>query len=271
MAAADFALTSVVSNARQLGLDTVALGVAQAVVPFPSSANGVVPTTIATRLPGGIVWLVGETTRGGTASGHRRINVVARWPLPGPLPLTALVARGDVRLTAATFAVDTSGDADCRTVAPADVSVGPGASVTSVAGTSVLSTPLAADSSTYWLAPGQLTQLMRLATTGVTYVANDTTITGGVFQGILIVDGVLTITGPYTVTGLVIARRSIVATAGGLVVTGAMMSFAPLQTSVPAIDLGSSNIRYSRCAIAAALRHALPLRPVRERSWVELF
>lgn len=268
-AAADFAVTSALSNARQLGFDTMSLGVARSVTLIPPSANGIAPTVVATRLAGGVVWLVADATAGGIANGRRRINLVARWRSPGPLPSSALVSRGDVRVAAGTtFGIDTTGDVDCRVAPAADVSVPPGASVTSPPGTSVLSTPIAADSSTYWLSRAQLAQLT--AGPGVTHVAGDTTIAGGVFQGILIVDGVLTISGPFTATGILIARGPLVATSGGLVVSGAVMSFAP-QTSVPAIALGPSIIRFSRCAIAAALRRAIPLRPVRERSWAELF
>jgi hypothetical protein len=265
--AADFAITSVAMNARQLGLDTLPLGVGRTIVPIPSSSNGVSPTVVATRLAGDAIWLVAGVAQNGLAGGQRRINLVARWRSPAPLPSTALTARGNIRLSAgAMLGVDTTGDVDCRAPPPADVSLAPGAVVIGATGTSV-STPTASDSTTYLLAPSQLAQIA----THVTYVAGDTTITGGAFQGILIVDGVLTIAGPYTVTGLVIARRSIVATSGGLVIVGAMMSFAPVQTSVPAIDVGSSNIRYSRCAITAAIRRSIPLRPVRERSWAELF
>lgn len=268
-AAADFAITSVAINAAQFGLDTLPLGVAQNVIPIPSRTNGITPTVVATRLAGGIAWLVADAAQTGITSGHRRINLVARWRAPGPFPPTALVARGDVHLGAGVaFGVDTAGDADCRVAPSADVSVAPGAAVTQVGAATVSSTATAADTTTFMLTSSQLAQLVSAS---VTHVAGDTTITGGVFQGILIVDGVLTITGPYAVTGLVVARRSIVATSGGLVVTGAMMSFAPLQTFVPSIDLGPSNIRYSRCAIAAAMRRAVPLRPVRERSWAELF
>jgi hypothetical protein len=268
-AAADFALTSVVSNARALGLDTMSLGVGHTVPLPPSSANGVVTTVVATRLTGGVAWLVAEATQTGLARGRRRINLVARWQWPGAAPPAPLVAKGNVHLASVTFVPDTTGDAECRGSQSADVAVAPGASVGPTAGTSVLSTPVAGDSAAYLLAPGQLAQFA--VGGGVIHVMGDTTITGGVLQGILIVDGALTITGPFTVTGLVIARRSIVATSGGLVVTGALMSFAPVQTSVPAIDLGPSIIRFSRCVISAAFRRAVPLRPVHERSWAELF
>ncbi len=113
------------------------------------------------------------------------------------------------------FAPDTTGDVDCRAVPAVDVRVAPGAVVAPANGATVASTPAANDSATYLLAPSQIAGLV--AGPGVTHVMGDTTITGGAFQGILIVDGALTIAGPFTVTGLVVARRSIVATAGGLV------------------------------------------------------
>jgi hypothetical protein len=119
------------------------------------------------------------------------------------------------------------------------------------------------------LAASQLAQLVGDA--GVTHVLGDTTIAGGSFTGVLIVEGVITITGPFAATGLVISRGPIVATAGGLRVTGAMMSFAGSSNAQLSMDIGPAAFRYSRCAVASVLRRAIPLRPVRERSWAELF
>jgi hypothetical protein len=181
------------------------------------------------------------------------------------------VSRGDVRLaTGVSFDVDTSGDADCRATASRAVMLAPGATLTSAAGVSFSSSASAADSSTYLLTAPQL-HAISVNGVGVTHVAGDTTIAGGSFVGLLIVDGVLTITGPFTASGLIVSRGPIVALNGGLAVTGVMMSFAPPSVSQPAIDVGPANFFYSRCAVIGAIRRAVPLRPVRERSWAELF
>ena len=269
-AAADYAVNAVVANARQLGLDTIPLGVARTYAPSVPAASGIVALVGVTRLADGVVWLVADVTASGTIDGRRRVNVVARWRSPGPLPSSSLVARGSVRLAAGvTFAADSIGDVDCRGASSTAVTIAPGAMVVSADTTTVSSMASAADSSTYFLAASQLTQLT--AGAGVTRVTGDTTISGGSFDGVLIVDGALTIAGPFTASGLIISRGPIVALAGGLTVTGTMMSFARPPSSQPAIDVGPAAFRYSRCAVAAALRRAIPLRPVRERSWAELF
>ena len=59
--------------------------------------------------------------------------------------------------------------------------------------------------------------------------------------------------------------------AGGLTVTGALMSFAAPTDGAAAIDLAGATIRYAGCTVARAFRVAFPPRPVRDRSWAELF
>jgi hypothetical protein len=228
------------------------------------------PIVVATRLVNDVAWIVADVSTTGLAGGHRRINLVARWRTPGGPPPSALVSRGTVRLGGGvTFAVDSSADAECGVPSGANVTVAPGASVSSVDSVATAVSVRASDSSTYLVTSSQLAQLS--GAPGVTHVLGDTVIAGGSFEGILIIDGSLTITGPFRATGLVVSRGPIVAASGSLVVEGALMSFASPPNGQRAVDLASANLRYSRCTVASMLRRAVPLRPVRERSWAELF
>jgi hypothetical protein len=184
------------------------------------------------------------------------------------LPPSPLVARGDVRLTGTSFEVDTTGDADCRANSVQQVTLAPGGSVSSSPSVTKSFSARAADSATYLLTATQTADFA--SGTAVRRTVGDTAISGGSFEGILIVRGALTITGPFSASGLIVSTGPIVATGTGIVVTGAMMSFA-LPSAQPAIDLGPAVLRYSRCVITRTLRKAIPLRPVRERSWAELF
>ncbi|HVX40058.1 MAG TPA: hypothetical protein VHB25_10835, partial [Gemmatimonadaceae bacterium] len=78
------------------------------------------------------------------------------------------------------------------------------------------------------------------------------------------------ITGAWTVHGLVVARGRVDAAAGSLSLSGALLSYAPTVDST-AIDLGAGAITWSPCTVQRALRRVLGARPVRQRSWAELF
>jgi hypothetical protein len=270
-AAADYAINTIVSDARQLGLDTLPLGVPVTVsidVPGVRVTSAVVT---ATRLANGIAWIVADVADSSAIGGHRRVNVVAEWRAPMVTPMSALVSRGDVRVAAGvSFDSDTTGDADCRSSPSRAVTLAPGASLTAPPSVSFNFDARAADTSTYLLSASQLAALAA-AGASVTRVTGDTTINGGSFSGILIVNGALTISGPFIASGLIVSQGPIVAISGGLTLTGAMMSFALPPAPQAAIDLGPAVIHYSRCAITAALRRAVALRPVRARSWAELF
>jgi hypothetical protein len=264
-AAADYAINSVASSARQLGLDTLSLGVPATLTPSVPGSTGAAPVVVATRLVNDVEWLVADVADTGVAGGHRRINLVARWRLPA-MPPSPLVARGNVRLAGTTFDIDTTGDADCRATLVPPITLAPGASVASTPNVSASYNARAADSVMYLLAATQTSEFTNV----VRRIVGDTTIAGGSFEGILIVRGALTIAGPFSASGLIVSTGPIIAPGTGIVVTGAMMSFA-LPGAQPAIDLGPAALHYSRCAVARALRMAIPLRPVRERSWAELF
>src|SRR5262249_14998199 len=153
-----------------------------------------------TRLPRGVLWLVGSALIPGLDSSQRRINLVAQFPEVAPLPLAAIESRGDVSLAAdVAISTETTGDAECAAMGGAPDVVTP-AGVSVVAGPTVRveTRSVAADSVSYLLNPRQRSILA--SGPGVTHAVGDTTITGGTFDGILLVDGALTITGPLAVT-----------------------------------------------------------------------
>ena len=267
--AADFALTTVLADWRRLALADLPLGTPTAFdIPIPGAADVHVVVSV-TRLPLGVLWMVADASVSAD-QGHRRVNVVARFPSIRRRVPAALTSRGDVQLDASvTFAADSSSDPECAAPGGRPIAVAPGASVTGIDTSNVGVSADALDSATFYLTARQLTalrdggQLIR--------VFGDTTISGGSLDGILIVDGALTISGPYTATGVIVARGPIDATRGAFSLTGALMSYAPKDFGVPTIKFSGVTIRYSMCAVDRALRRTLIPRPVVQRSWAELF
>jgi hypothetical protein len=269
-ASADFALNTVLGAPS--ALVDLPLGVATPItVPSPDSSVAIVAS--ATRLPAGVLWIVADARTSDVLQGRRRFGLVARFPIPATMPPAPLIARGNVAAgSGATFLSDTSRDAECAESLGAAAVIAPGSVAGLPDGAASQSSPSAADSSTYYMAVAALwSRAPPDAMPGVTHVRGDTTLGGGSFSGVLLVDGALTVAGPLTISGLVIARGPIDASAGSVNLTGAMMSYAPDSAAAPAIRLGAASIRYSPCAVARALRAALPPRPVRQRSWAELF
>lgn len=266
---ADYALNTILADPRGFGLADLPLGErATFDIPVPTTEDAQVAVGV-TRLPGGVLWLVADAIGGGPDRGHRRINLVARFPSVGALPGAAIVARGNVRLGHdVLFQADTSHDAECSAGATVDVVVAPAALVSGGDSSRVARRAVAADSSTYYVSSSQLAVLDSAGT--IVHVRGDTTIRGGGLDGILIVDGSVTIAGAYAVTGLIIARGRIAAVAGGFSLTGAVLSFSA-RDSLPAIELSGATLRYSPCSVARAFRVALAPRPARQRSWAEVF
>lgn len=266
-ASADYALGSVLASWQDSLLFDLPLGVPHSIQSTVAQSLPVHVAVTTTRLPDDLLWLVGDAWTGGLDEGRRRFGLVARFSVPGRPPPAGIVARGGVNLAdGVRTSIDTSGEADCAAapdgpaviVAPNSVSTMPDSVRVSV-------DARAADSATYYLTSRQVALLD--SAIGVRRVAGDTTIAGGSYQGILLVDGALRITKPFAIVGLVIARGSIEAS-DSLRVTGAVLSFASAQ---PAISLPSGAIEYAPCVVARALRRASPPRPVRERSWSEIF
>jgi hypothetical protein len=267
---ADYAITTVLADAPRYGLAELPLGVPRSFDVANPDAASVHSSVSVTRLPAGILWLVVDAAIAGVDQGHRRINVVARFPSLATLPPAPIVARGAVLAReSVSFGADTSGDVDCAIRNALDVVTPPGVSALVSTGTRAGVLASASDSSAYYMKARQLAMLDSNAT--VVRVRGDTTIAGGTFSGVLLVDGSLTVTGPFTATGLVIARGAIKAVAGGFALSGAALAYGvPLRDST-AIEIAHATIQYAPCAIANALRHAVQPRPVKQRGWAEFF
>ena len=265
---ADDALVSVLAKLHALNLDDLPLGQRTAIPVAVENARAAASVAV-TRLPAGVLWLVSDVSGIGADEGHRRANLVARFPSILPRGGAAIVSRGDVELaTDVSITADTDTESDCEDPLGAVVAIAPGAQST-VPDTSLVSTRAeAGDSATYLLTGRQLSALER--TGRFDHVRGDTTITGGAFDGILIVDGSLTISGPFTATGLLVARGPIVAD-GGVTIIGSVRSFAESSIGKLAIKFSGASIRYSRCAVERALRRALDAHAVAQRSWSEIF
>lgn len=265
-ASAEYAITTVLADPHGFGLADLSLG-APSIFDVDVPTPGVTAKVAVTRLVNGVLWLIGDAATASPDHARRRISVVARFPSPGTLPGAAIVARGSVIVRNVTFATASTGDAECTPPQGAAVVVAPGASVSVDSGVSASIATNAADSASYLLTERQLALLDRGS--GVLHVRGDTTIAGGSFAGILIVDGTLEVTGPFTVTGLVVAKGPVIATVGGFIVMGSLMSFAAAPAT--AIDLIGATMRFSPCEIAHAERLALSPVRVPERSWAEIY
>jgi len=263
-ASADYALNTLLAQWKESLLADLPLGVATSFESVVQQSTPVLVHATATRLGAGVLWLTADAHIDGVERGRRRFGLVARFPVLGPTPFAGLIARGNVSVNDVRFESDTAGDADCATRATASIVVAPGATWSSSDSVRGAIDARAADSSTFFMTTRQMVALAIAG--GARIVAGDTTIAGGSYKGILLVGGALRITGPFVVTGIVIARGPIAAT-DSVRVAGAMMSFA----SSPAIALHGGTIVYSPCVIARLLRLASPPRPVRERSWSEIF
>lgn len=267
-ASADDALGTALANWQEFLLPDLQLGVARTFEVTIEQGMPVHASVVATRLPDDLLWLVADAESRGADRGRRRFGLVARFAVPGEPPPAGVVARGGVMLgDGVRTSVDTSGESDCVVGRDTpDVLVAPGSTWSTGDGVRVSTDARALDSATFYLASRQRAWLD--VAVNVRHVTADTTIAGGDYQGILLVDGAVRITGPFTMTGLVIARGPI-ETSDSLFITGALLSFAPSpQTS---LSIASGAIQYAPCLVARMLRRASPPRPVRERSWSEIF
>ena len=95
-------------------------------------------------------------------------------------------------------------------------------------------------------------------------------ITGGVGQGILLVDGDLQMSGSSWFVGIVIVRGTLRTTGSGAGVFGVVMA-ANVELDKDIVILGNSYIQYSSCAVANVLAASAMVVPVKERAWIEVF
>jgi hypothetical protein len=103
----------------------------------------------------------------------------------------------------------------------------------------------------------------------IIHVNGDLRLDGGYGQGILLVSGDLEVTGGAEFYGPVIVKGSLRTTGAGARFIGGVMA-ANVELD-PDADPGNAVIAYSSCALATALQASAPGRPVRERSWAEIF
>jgi hypothetical protein len=267
---ADYAVATILGDPRGYGLADLPLGQPRSFDVTNPDAPTVRATVSVTRLPAAVLWFVVDATIAGVDQGHRRINVVARFPSLATLPAAPIVAHGNVvARNSVSFGADTSGDADCTDANALDVVTSSDATASVATGARAGVLPSAADSSTYYMKAYQ--RAMLDSSSAVVHVRGDTTIAGGTFSGILLVDGSLTVTGPFNATGLVVARGWIKAIAGGFSLSGAAMAYGSPLRDTTAVEIAHATVQYAPCAIANALRHAVRPRPVRQRGWAELF
>jgi len=102
----------------------------------------------------------------------------------------------------------------------------------------------------------------------VTYAPADLTLTGTMPAGVLLVGGRLTINGPFAFSGVIIARGGVEARGAGSTVIGIVLS---ASRDSGAVKLTGITLRFSRCEALRALDASVPIRPVRDRSWAELY
>jgi hypothetical protein len=90
-------------------------------------------------------------------------------------------------------------------------------------------------------------------------------------QGILLVNGSLEFDGTFDFVGIIIVRDDINKGTGTANVTGAILA---RNINIPdggSNFTGNEYVQYSKCAVESALRGSAVLKPVRERSWAQLF
>jgi hypothetical protein len=90
-------------------------------------------------------------------------------------------------------------------------------------------------------------------------------------QGILLVNGDLEINGTFDFNGIIIVRDDVKRGTGAALVNGAILARNVNLADGGMFWAGTQNVQYSKCAIESALRGSAILRPVRERSWAQLF
>lgn len=95
-------------------------------------------------------------------------------------------------------------------------------------------------------------------------------ITGGRAQGILIVDDDLEMAGGFEFSGIILVMGDVRTTGMGAKITGALLAANETIGDVTYIG-GTPVVTYSSCAIATALAQSASVRPIAERSWVQLY
>lgn len=95
-------------------------------------------------------------------------------------------------------------------------------------------------------------------------------ISGGRGQGVVLVEGDLDMSGGFEFNGIMIIMGDTKTTGTGAKITGALMAANEATGDITYIG-GTPVVTYSSCAIATALQASASVRPVAERSWVQLY
>lgn len=286
MTDADGAMTSIVSNWSSLAPSALPLG--QTATQVMTGVNATSTDTVSvTRLPSDLYWVVAAASTALPDRAHRRVNLLLRVPPLQPSPSSGLTSVGSVGIGGGvTFDQDTTrqGGMPCGQ-STVSVVLAPGSTLFAESGGSIATIAsgnqaTAGDPTTYALAPEGWASFAARATVRyppgvratlvaapILYGGGDLVIDGGSGRGLLLAEGRITIDGPTVFTGLIVARGGITINAT-TEVTGAVMSVA---SGSGAVSLQTAAIHYSACAVAAAVASATLPRPVRGRSWLEMF
>jgi hypothetical protein len=105
----------------------------------------------------------------------------------------------------------------------------------------------------------------------ITGTGVETVLTGGVGQGILLVDGNLRLNGSFVFVGPVIVRGNLQTLGFGNKIIGSVMTANIGCTTTPCNRLaGDATVQFSSCALTQALRNKrVPV--VARRGWADLF
>ena len=195
--------------------------------------------------------------------------------------LAALVARGDVRAdgvlqTSADDSADASGCGSMAAAVPG-IMVPPGRTAPPMA---VEGREAGIDSTYLVFGTSSLDGLVRGATLELgagaavaapaavlAHAAGDLELVGGSGSGILIVDGRLRVTGPVSYRGVIVAVGGLEVAAAGVTVDGLILSASVDASSVLVKPNAGLHLRYSACAVEAAVWPIGRLRSVLPRGW----
>ena len=104
----------------------------------------------------------------------------------------------------------------------------------------------------------------------IIHAQGDLKITGGVGQGILVVDGDLDAAGGFSFYGLTIVKGTMRTTGTGAHFNGSVIVQGNGELDSESTQAGNSVVQYSECRVRRAFDAALRIRPLANRSWIDL-
>jgi hypothetical protein len=283
-AAASYALTTALVQWRSESFSTIGGGSSRS-LGVPIVGSSIAASITVTRLNAELFWVVAEATD--VDHSRRSESMILRLTLPRADSIPAFVAGGDVLLTRQ-VAVVRDTQPQCNLSVP-DLMIGPHASLTSPDGalppvtvarshaTTDSSYQLGLDSFDVAAVAASADAVLPAgavveAPNGVVHGIGDVTLTGGVGQGILVVDGRLNFAGPVDFAGMIVARGGVVTTGGGAVVTGSIRTGPAIGGLAPTLAiLNPFEIHPSACLVQTVLTSALTPHLVLGRPWAEMY